>query len=97
VTTFDAWAKDHAVDHIDFMWLDMQGYELHALKASPNILKTVKVILTEVEFVEAYEGQYLSYDIKDWLEKNGFVMIAQNISAGWYGDMLFVRNDVLNN
>lgn len=91
-TTIDDWAKKNNVDHIDFMWLDMQGYELNALKASPNILKTVKVILTEVEFIEAYAGQYLFKDIKEWLEAEGFTMIAENFHPlMFFGDALFVR------
>lgn len=92
VTTIDAWAKSAGVDHIDFMWLDMQGYELNTLKASPRILKTVKMILTEVEFIEAYEGQYQYQVVKTWLEEQGFTMVAQNFNAiDWFGDALFVR------
>lgn len=91
IATIDDWAEEHNVDAIDFMWLDMQGYELNALKASPKIMKTVKAILTEVEFVEAYEGQYLFDDVKDWLEEQGFTMIARNFYCDWFGDALFVR------
>lgn len=93
VKTFDAWAQENSVDHVDFMWLDMQGYELNALKACPQILSTVKAILTEVEFVEAYKGQYLFDDVKTWLESQGFTMIAINTSCGWFGDALFVRTN----
>jgi len=73
------------------MWLDMQGYELNALKACSAILKTVKVILTEVEFVEAYEGQYLFVEVKQWLEQQGFTMIARTAYPHWFADALFVR------
>lgn|SRR3990167_11033729 len=97
--TLDTWAKSNNIDHIDFLWLDMQGYELNTLKASPEILKTVKVIFTEVEFVEAYAGQSLYQEIKSWLESQGFKMVARNfdepivkINAGnWFGDALFIR------
>lgn len=94
-TTLDAWAQQHAISHADLLWLDMQGFELPALKASPNILKTVKAILTEVEFVEAYEKQSLYAEIKSWLEEQGFTLIATNFSnqsGEWFGDALFVRN-----
>lgn len=90
--TIDAWAKQNGIERIDFMWLDMQGYELNALKASPEILKTVKAILIEVEFVEAYAGQYLYKDVKAFLESQGFTMIAENFGTiSWFGDALFVR------
>jgi 2-O-methyltransferase len=97
VTTFDEWAKQHNVDHVDMMWLDMQGYELHALKASPNILSTVQVILTEVEYDEAYQGQYQYREVKKWLEEQGFQMIAENKECSWFGDALFVRKQSSNN
>jgi hypothetical protein len=94
--TIDAWAKQGAVQNIDFMWLDMQGYELNALKASPKIFKTVKAVLIEVEFVEAYEGQYMYNDVKQWFEQQGFAMVATDFDvkkpAWFWGNALFVRS-----
>jgi FkbM family methyltransferase len=92
--TIDTWAAEYGVNKIDFMWLDMQGFELNALKACPHILKTVKAILTEVEFVEAYEGQYLYEEVKKWLESQGFELLAINFDPNnkpWFADALFVR------
>jgi 2-O-methyltransferase len=94
VTTIDEWARDYGIDHIDFMWLDMQGSELQALQASPNILKTVKAIYTEVEMVEAYEGQSLFKDVRRWLESQGFTLVATTFNIrnpNWFGDALFIR------
>ncbi len=89
--TIDAWAAENNIKNIDLMWLDMQGNELETLQASPEILKTVKAIITEVEFVEAYEGQSLYRDVKDWLEAQGFTMIALSTTAEWFGDAIFIR------
>jgi len=94
-TTIDAWAEQNNINSIDFMWLDMQGYELPALKAAPKILASTKALLTEIEFVEAYEGQALYTELKAWLEDQGFEMIAQNDQNGWFGDALFVRKELL--
>lgn len=90
-TTIDAWAKIHNIQKIDMLWLDMQGYELSALKSSLTILKEVKVIITEVEFVEAYKGQPLFDEVKKFLETQGFTLIAINPFYQWFGDALFVR------
>lgn len=96
IATLDDWAEEHNITHVDFMWLDMQGSELHMLKACPKILKTVSAILTEIEFVEAYEGQYLFDDVKNWLESQGFEMVAVSKyvaeKSAWFGDVLFLRN-----
>lgn len=97
-TTIDVWAAQNNVDHIDLMWLDMQGYELPALKSALKILKTVKVILTEVEFVEAYKGQALFSEVKAWLESQGFEMVAHDFDikkSDWFGDALFVRKGLI--
>lgn len=103
VDTFkiDTWAELNGIDHVDMMWLDMQGVELEVLKASPKILATTRVILLEVEFVEAYEGQYLYEDIKKWFEEKGFTLIWCNFDVNyptqngqWCGDALFVRKNL---
>lgn len=93
VITIDSWAKKNRINHVDFMWLDLQGFALNVLKASPNILKTVKVILVEVEFVEAYQTQSLFKDVENWLSLNGFKLVADNfgVSENWFGDALFIR------
>jgi FkbM family methyltransferase len=101
VTTLDQWAEDYGIERVDMLWLDMQGYELPALKAAPKVLSTVSVILTELEFVEAYEGQPLYKEVRKWLEGQGFVLIAGNFSfpkerTQWFGDGLFVRKELLS-
>ncbi len=77
--TLDDWATQNNIDHVDMLWLDMQGYELPVMQAAPNILKTVNVIFTEVAFIEAYENQPQYKDVRGWLENNGFTMIRQRL------------------
>jgi FkbM family methyltransferase len=94
--TLDDWAQQNNIPHVDFAWLDMQGYELNVLKASPRMLATLKVIYTEVEFVEAYENQYMYHDVRTWLEAQGFIMIARDFSDNpdwFYGNAVFVKKD----
>jgi FkbM family methyltransferase len=90
--TLDDWAHQNQVDHIDFLKLDIQGYELNVIKASPELFKTVKAILLEVEFIEAYQGQYLYDDIKRWLEAEGFELNCLYVNS-WFGDALFIRKN----
>ncbi len=91
-TTLDRWAENNKIDHIDFIWLDTQGSELSILKNAPKILKTVKAILTEVEFIEAYKNQPLFSDVKAWMQAHGFRLAALHLGCDWYGDALFVRS-----
>jgi 2-O-methyltransferase len=101
--TLDDWARNHGINEVHFLWLDLQGYELNVLKASPLILKTVKVIFTEVEFIEAYKNQYLYKDVLAWMNQNGFVEVARDFTLEeaskptivpgdrFWGNCIFVR------
>jgi len=94
-TTIDSWAQQQTISHIDFMWLDMQGHELHALQAAPTILTHTRVIHMEVNFVPAYENQPLYDEIISWLEQNDFQLIARDFKdqTGWFfGNAVFVKN-----
>jgi 2-O-methyltransferase len=104
-TTMDAWADTHRVEKIDFIWLDVQGAEFPVLKAAPRMMKTVKVVMTEVEFVELYKGQSLYAEMRTWFEAQGFEQVATDFDASapksadlktrkgtsWYGNSIFVR------
>ena len=93
VTTLDTWAERNNISHADFLWLDLQGSELPVMKKSPKIMKTVKVLLVEVEMVEAYKNQALAGEVKQWLEGEGFALIAKDFdeTKDWCGNYLFVR------
>jgi FkbM family methyltransferase len=63
----------HAVSApIDLLKLDLQGYELEALRGLGERLAEVRLIFTEVEYVPLYEGQPLFADIDQFLRQAGF-------------------------
>lgn len=100
-TTLDDWARHNDIKKIDLLKLDIQGNELDVMMASPDIFQSVKAILTEVEFTEAYKGQYQFEQINAWLEEQGFELDclfincqwfgSQDVHAPWFGDALFIR------
>lgn len=89
----DEWAQANQIDHIDFMWLDMQGAELAMIKAAPEILKTVKLIFMEIAFKETYKNVPLYPEVRAWLESQGFVVIFEETcgAAKAEGNALFYR------
>jgi FkbM family methyltransferase len=91
--TLDEWAYKNNITHVDFAWLDMQGFEFQTLKASRIIIKSIKVIFTEVNLVETYEGVTLYSEYKEWLESIGLKMVQEDFH--WkekiQGNVLFVR------
>ena len=52
--------------------LDVQGYELDALRGCKSLLHKFDWVYCECSFVELYSGQKLAADIIDWLAANGF-------------------------
>jgi len=91
--SLDSWASEAGVDHIDAMWLDMQGYEYLTLKKSTKILPTVRVIYSEVCFKELFKGVCLYNDYKEWLLSSGFKVVMEEFSDEGFGNVLFVKKD----
>lgn len=92
--TLDAWAEQNNVDRFDFLWLDMQGHELDVLKSAPKILRSVRAIWTEVEFIESYEKVPQFPEVTQWLETQGFKIVAKDFTneTDWFfGNALYVR------
>jgi FkbM family methyltransferase len=90
-TTLDNWAQQQAICRIDFAWLDLQGNELTVLKSSPNILKNITIILMEVNFINAYEGQSSYTQTLSWLKSQGFEVLAQDFAdtnTWFFGNIL---------
>ena len=94
VITLDAWARMHNIPQIDFLWLDVQGYSLNVLKEAHEVLQSIRVLYTEVEFIEAYEHQHYYEEVKEWLESRGFVAIAHDFTeqkSWFFGNVVFVN------
>jgi FkbM family methyltransferase len=100
VTTIslNSWIDQYHITRIDLLWLDMQGHELAVLQAAREKLDHVRVIYTEVGFVQAYEGQQTCDQVCAWLEAHGFVLVGQdfkNQHDWFFGNLLFVNKRIL--
>jgi FkbM family methyltransferase len=92
-STFDAWAAQEGIDHVDLFWLDMQGAELVALRAAPRLLARARAVHSEVSVKNVYHGVPLYPQLREWMEGNGFRVVAEAIPSGWdMGNVLFVRD-----
>lgn len=52
--------------------LDVQGYELEALKGCESLLRFFNYVYVECSFVELYVGQALADEVVAWLQQRGF-------------------------
>ncbi len=85
------------IKKIDFMWLDVEGYEYYILNSSIDVLNKIDMIYLEVNFQEFRKNTYLYEDIKKLLENNNFKEInkwEQGAEWGtWQGNVLFKNNN----
>ena len=58
--------------------LDIQGYELEALRGFGKCINYVDYILIEVSFQEAYKNQPFANEIIEFLENRNFAVIKKN-------------------
>jgi FkbM family methyltransferase len=96
--TLDALFADKIFsDHRALLKMDLQGYELHALRGAAELLRSIEVILTEVSFfAQRYEPSLL--DLIAFLDASGFQLYDIGALAGRtrdnrlnQGDFLFAR------
>lgn len=93
--TLDEWALKNNIDKVDFMWLDMQGFELEVLKASPGILSKTTAIHMEVSCKQTYENVPLYTEVKEWMSSMGFKVCIEEIPPGWdMGNVLFLKENI---
>jgi FkbM family methyltransferase len=60
------------VGDVDLLKLDVQGAELDVLRGGEELLRSVTLIFTEVEFVSLYKGQPLFAEVDAYLRSQGF-------------------------
>jgi FkbM family methyltransferase len=88
-----------AIQQPALLKVDVQGYELEALRACGDLLDRFDYIYAEASFVELYEGQVLADDLVTWLHERGYETVGSyGSSSDAQGrsiqtDMLFVRSD----
>lgn len=90
----DDFTEKEKLQQVDFLWLDMQGYESVVLMDSPQTLKKTTFIHTETQNTETYENVILSKEYRKFFEKNDFVLIfdmAKDYKDG--GDLTYVKRE----
>lgn len=101
-TTIDDECKKNKIKCIDILKLDTQGFELPILKGAQIMLeeKAVKVIYTEVQFIQLYENASLFHEIVSFLESKNYklhniynLVHNQDGQLAW-GDAIFLPNNI---
>lgn len=87
--TIDSLAIEYAVT-ANFLNMDLQGAELHALQGATQFLGKVEYIMTEVNKAEVYVGCARVEQLDDFLHEFERVETYWVPEQGW-GDALYIR------
>ncbi len=100
VTTvrLDTFCRQHGVERIDVLKLDIEGAEPLALRGAADLLRrsAIDVILTEVRLVPGYEGGALLHELTAQLAEDGYrpygiYRFAESaIGQSCFGDAVFL-------
>jgi FkbM family methyltransferase len=77
-TRLDTFMSENKVNYIDILCIDLQGYELSAIKSLGENIKNVKYIITECSITSTYKDGTTFKEILEYLEKYGFKYICSN-------------------
>lgn len=90
---------------MNFLVIDVEGYELEVLKGAVETLKHIDYILTEVSCEERYKGQALisydkevypnSPDLDEWLGQYGFKRVETTMAGVNWGDALYIKEKTI--
>ena len=96
IKSLDNWLDENInnKDQYNFINIDIQGYELEALKGMPNQLKIAEYVYIEVNFEEVYDGCSQLRDIDKFLLKFSLLRVGlRKTDKGW-GDAIYAKNNI---
>lgn len=82
------------IEAYNFVNIDLQGYELIALKSMGRLLDNVDWVYTEVNVKSLYKNCALLYQVDNFLLKKGFVRVQTYMTTHFWGDALYVRKNI---
>lgn len=78
VLRLDDFMDSRGIDVVKLLKLDVQGYELSALRGCSRRLRDIEYIICEVQFCRLYEGAPLWQEIVAYLDPFGFSPIVMD-------------------
>lgn len=84
---------------VDFLKLDVQGYEIEILKGAPKVLSSCELVLMEASLIPINRGCPLIHDVIEFMASSGFRLldfcsqIRRKDTALWQTDLLFISGD----
>ena len=87
------------LENVNYLNIDIQGYELEALKGSENSLKNyIDYICIEISREEMYEGAILKNQLDDYLKNFEFIRVNTRWASSKipWGDAFYIKKTEVN-
>lgn len=93
--SIDDFVASHCIDLslFNMINLDIQGYELEALRGAIKSLKVIDFIYTEVQSEEVYAKAPLLPEVQSFLSSLGFSLVAKSMTRYGWGDAFFAKGN----
>jgi FkbM family methyltransferase len=82
----DTFINEHNIN-IDLLCIDLQGYELNALKSLGDELHKVKYIITECSIMPTYTNGATFTELNEYLNSYNFKYISSNLFGNHYPNL----------
>jgi FkbM family methyltransferase len=76
VSTLDSFLGEQDLIPPALLKIDVQGFEMEALKGCESVIDKFDFIYCECSFIELYSGQKLVHEVVDWLHRHHFNFIG---------------------
>jgi FkbM family methyltransferase len=83
----DTFICENHIPNIDLLCIDLQGYELNAIKSLGDELRKVKYIITECSIESTYTGGSSFKELNEYLTNYNFKYVSSNKFGETYPDL----------
>lgn len=93
VITLDDYVGSRLIDNVYLVKIDIQGYELKALRGSRAMLSHTDYVLVESAIQPLYKGAATFTQVQEFMTEQGFHLM--NLRAWHLGDNVLIETDML--